>query len=208
MTEPQPVMAQADQDQLTRQVGRALLTVAGADWQQVRAEYRAAGRHIEVDVLVKGPDGVERPVRPPQEVVDGFGRLRQGMYRPGRGTWLSALYVLDPPSAFSAEFEPDVEPRWRRLPPPIGFADELRFFPRADENIPEWLRQRAGLPPLQDATQNTPPAGQPVQRPGTDPRTGPPPRPQGTPPRPHGTPPSGIPAGPFTGGPPQGAPPR
>jgi len=151
VTEPQPVMAQAEQDQLTRQVGRALLTVAGADWQQVRAEYRSAGRHIEVDVLVKGPDGVERPVRPPQEVVDGLGKLRQGMYRPGRGTWLSALYVLDPPSSFSAEFEPDVEPRWRRVPPPIGFADELRFFPRGDDHIPDWLRQRAGLPPAPDA---------------------------------------------------------
>jgi len=151
VTEPEPVMAQAEQDQLTRQVGRALLTVAGADWQQIRAEYRSAGRHIEVDVLVKGPDGVERTVRPPQEVVDGFGRLRQGMYRPGRGTWLSALYLLDPPSSFSAEFEPDVEPRWRRVPPPIGFADELRFFPRGDEHIPDWLRQRAGLPPAPDA---------------------------------------------------------
>jgi len=144
-------MAQAEQDQLTRQVGRALLTVAGADWQQIRAEYRSAGRHIEVDVLVKGPDGVERTVRPPQEVVDGLGRLRQGMYRPGRGTWLSALYLLDPPSSFSAEFEPDVEPRWRRVPPPIGFADELRFFPRGDEHIPDWLRMRAGLPPAPDA---------------------------------------------------------
>lgn len=151
MTEPQPVMAQAEQDQLTRQVGRALLSAAGDGWQQVRAEYRSAGRHIEVDVFVKGPDGVERPVRPPQEVVDGLGRLRQGMYRPGRGTWLSALYILDPPSAFSAEFEPDVEPQWRRVPPPIGFADELRFFPRGDEHIPEWLRQRAGLPPAPDA---------------------------------------------------------
>jgi hypothetical protein len=151
VTEPQPVMAQAEQDQLTRQVGRALLTVAGADWQQIRAEYRSAGRHIEVDVLVRGPDGVERTVRPPQEVVDGLGRLRQGMYRPGRGTWLSALYLLDPPSSFSAEFEPDVEPRWRRVPPPIGFADELRFFPRGDEHIPDWLRQRAGLPPAPDA---------------------------------------------------------
>jgi hypothetical protein len=143
-------MAQAEQDQLTRQVGRALLTVAGADWQQIRAEYRSAGRHIEVDVLVRGPDGIERTVRPPQEVVDGFGRLRQGMYRPGRGTWLSALYLLDPPSSFSAEFEPDVEPRWRRVPPPIGFADELRFFPRGDEHLPDWLRQRAGLPPAPD----------------------------------------------------------
>jgi len=227
VTEPQPVMAQAEQDQLTRQVGRALLSVAGADWQQVRAEYRSAGRHIEVDVLVKGPDGVERPARPPQEVVDGLGRLRQGMYRPGRGTWLSALYVLDPPSAFSAEFEPDVEPRWRRLPPPIGFADELRFFPREDAHIPDWLRQRAGLPPEQGGEPGAPrpggpggPAGPGAPMGGRPPAPvggprpqGPPTPPQGftgepTPPRglgptgpagPAPTPPPGIPAGPFTG---------
>lgn len=188
MTEPQPVMAQAEQDQLTRQVGRALLTVAGADWQQVRAEYRSVGRHIEVDVVVKGPDGVERPVRPPQEVVDGLGRLRQGMYRPGRGTWLSALYVLDPPSAFSAEFEPDVEPRWRRVPPPIGFADELRFFPRGDEHLPDWLRQRAGLPPADQggAEAGAAESGGPPVRPGA-PMSGAP------------TPPPGIPATPFGG---------
>ena len=221
MTEPQPVMAQAEQDQLTRQVGRALLSAAGADWQQVRAEYRSAGRHIEVDVHVTGPDGVERPVRPPQEVVDGLGRLRQGMYRPGRGTWLSALYTLDPPSSFSAEFEPDAEPRWRRVPPPIGFADELRFFPRAEENIPDWLRQRAGLPPAPPADGDGPPTptqGTPQQAPPTPPPgmpqqapqgmpTPPPGMPQQGPPTPmHGvptpppgppTPPPGIPATPF-----------
>ena len=159
MTEPQPVMEQAEQDRLTRQVGRALLTVAGDGWTQVRAEYRSAGRHVEVDVYVSGPDGTPVPVRPPVEVVEGLGKLRQGMYRPGRGTWLSALYLLDPPSSFSAEFEPDAEPRWRRLPPPIGFADELRFFPRADEHIPDWLRQRAGLPPAPGEQPPTPPGG-------------------------------------------------
>jgi hypothetical protein len=167
-------MDQAEQDQLTRQVGRALLTVARDGWQQVRAEYRSAGRHVEVDVFVTGPDGTPRPVRPPVEVVEGLGKLRQGMYRPGRGTWLSALYLLDPPSSFSAEFEPDVEPRWRRVPPLIGFADELRFFPRADEHIPEWLRQRAGL---KAANEPTPPGGLPGQA-GSGPGAGGPVRPE------------------------------
>lgn len=172
-------MEQAEQDQLTRQVGRALLGVAGDGWTQVRAEYRSVGRHLEVDVLVSGPDGTPRSVRPPMEVIDGLGRLRQGMYRPGRGTWLSALYVLDPPSSFSAEFEPDVEPRWRRLPPQIGFADELRFFPRADEHIPDWLRRRAGLPPAPGEQPPTPPSG--TQQPGqpTPPAGAPQPTPPG-----------------------------
>jgi hypothetical protein len=202
VTEPQPVMAQAEQDQLTRRVGRSLLTVAGEGWQRVRAEYRSAGRHIEVDVFVTGPDGVEHPVRPPQEVVEGLGRLRQGMYRPGRGTWLSGVYLLEPPSSFSAEFEPDAEPRWRRVPPPIGFADELKFFPRADENIPDWLRQRAGLPPLPTAEQGGQP--QPTPPSGTAGPFSGHPQQGGQPGSSESTPPRGVPTGPFGGQQPAG----
>jgi hypothetical protein len=165
---PEPEMDQARQDRLTRQVGRALLTIAPPDWRQIRAEYRSAGRHIEVDVFVTGADGQTVPVRPPEEVVEGLGRMRRGMYRPGQGTWLSAIYLLEPPSSFSVEFEPDVEPRWRRVPPPIGFQDELRFFPRSEEHIPVWLRQRAGLPPV------APDAATPPER-GTQPSSPPPP---------------------------------
>jgi hypothetical protein len=164
--EPQQRMDQAEQQRLTRSIGRALLKVAPPDWTEIRAEYRSAGRHIEVDVFVAGPDRLAHPVRPPMEVVDGLGRLRHGMYQPGRGTWLSALYLLEPPSSFSAEFDLDLEPRWRRPPPPIGFQDELRFFPRTPDHIPPWLRARAGLPPLDQPVQPltgtpNPPAGQP-----------------------------------------------
>jgi hypothetical protein len=157
MTEPRAAMEQAEQDRLTRSIGRLLLAQAPPDWRQIRAEYRSAGRHIEVDVFVTGPDDRAHPMRPPMEVVESLGRLRQGMYRPGRGTWLSALYVIEPPSSFTVDFEPDTEPSWRRLPPPIGFQDELRFYPRATEHIPDWLRLRAGLPPAV-STGTAPPA--------------------------------------------------
>src|SRR5690349_2748928 len=101
-------MPQADQDQLTRQIGRALLTVAPPDWTEIRAEYRSAGRHIEVDVFVSGPDRVPRPVPPPMPVVEGLTQLRQGMYRPGQGTWLSAVYLLERPASYTIDFEADL----------------------------------------------------------------------------------------------------
>jgi hypothetical protein len=200
----EPVLSPAEQEEqerLTRQVGRALLGVAPSEWTEIRAEYRSAGRHIEVDVLVTGPDGTTHPMRPPMEVVDGLGRMRQIMYRPGRGTWLSATYILEPPSSFTVDFEPDLEPRWRRLPPPIGFQDELRFFPRADDHIPDWFRQRAGLPPT-----GAPP-GPGSFPPGAPPAPGAPP--PGTPgafppgmgaPPPGSSPPPGMPA-PYPGPP-------
>ncbi|RZS34444.1 hypothetical protein EV193_109235 [Herbihabitans rhizosphaerae] len=159
MNAPNPATEPVDPAKLTRQVGRALLAVVPPEWKQLRAEYRAAGRHVEADLLVITGDGREIPLAPPREVVDMLGKLRAAMYQPGRGTWLSAVYQLAYPSRFSADFEPDVEPSWRRVPPPVGFVDELRFFPRQDEHIPDWLRERVA-PPAQ-----TPPSGIPVSRP-------------------------------------------
>ncbi len=147
MSQPATPLSEQEQQQLVRQIGRAMLPALPQGWQRVRAEYRAAGRHIEVDLAFAGPDGQWRPVRPPMDVVQLFGQLRLGMYAADRGTWLSAVYEIEAPSAFTVDFNAEDEPRWRNAPPVIGFQDELRTFPRADERIPDWLRERVGLPP-------------------------------------------------------------
>ncbi|GAA3672758.1 hypothetical protein C8D88_115119 [Lentzea atacamensis] len=148
MSQPATPLSEQDQQQLVRQIGRAMLPAVPQGWQRIRAEYRAAGRHIEVDLAFAGPDGQLRPVRPPMDVVQMFGQLRAGMYHPDRGTWLSATYEIEAPAAFTVDFNAEDEPRWRNTPPPIGFRDELQTFPRPDRLIPDWWRQRVGLPPL------------------------------------------------------------
>jgi hypothetical protein len=155
MTSP---LSDQEQQQLVRQIGRAMLPALQPGWQQVRTEYRAAGRHIEVDMAVAGPDGQLRPVRPPMDVVTLLGQLRTGMYTTERGTWLTAVYELEAPSAFTVDFNSEDEPRWRNAPPPIGFQDELRTFPRSDARIPNWWRQRVGMPPLEQPPQTDTPA--------------------------------------------------
>jgi hypothetical protein len=65
------------------------------------------------------------------------------MYREGRGTWFNARYQLDRPSSYNLDFDRD-EPRWQSPPPPQAYQDELRFFPRSEENTPEWLQRRVG----------------------------------------------------------------
>ncbi|MEU4803105.1 hypothetical protein [Actinosynnema sp. NPDC023587] len=182
MSQPPTPLSEQEQQQLLRRIGRAMLPAFPPEWQRVRAEYRAAGRHIEVDLAFAGPDGQWRQVRPPMDVVQLFGQLRAGMHAADRGTWLSAVYELEAPAAFAVDFTADEEPRWRNPPPVIGFQDELRTFPRADERIPDWLRHRAGLPPR---VETVPPgelrtalvydsrdeAGRPVvNRPPVDPR--------------------------------------
>lgn len=136
------------QHELVRQLGAVLTAPLPPGWRQVRVEYRAAGRHVETDLLVTGPDGVPRPASPPPEAVRLLGVLRSGMYRPGLGTWLGAILVFEPGQPPDVDFvRPDLEPPFRRPPPPIAFQDELRFFPRAEEHLPGWLRERAGPTP-------------------------------------------------------------
>ncbi|MFD4251301.1 ferredoxin [Amycolatopsis thermoflava] len=143
MNQPFAPLTPQQQWQILAQAGQVLAGAVPPGWRQMRAEYRAAGRHVEVDVAVVGPDGVARPVPPPPPVVQLLGRLRAGMYQPGRGTWLAAVVVFDPGRPPQVDYVIDHEPRWRQVPPPIGFADELRFFPRAEEFVPAWLRERA-----------------------------------------------------------------
>jgi hypothetical protein len=149
MSQPPGPLRPEQQQELVRQIGAVLTAQVPPGWQQLRVEYRAAGRHIEADLLVTAPDGVPRTLPPHPEAVRLLGALRSGMYQPGRGTWLGVILVFDPAQPPEVDFvRPDLEPPFRRQPPPIGFQDELRFFPRAEEQIPGWLRDRAGLPPL------------------------------------------------------------
>lgn len=185
MSQPPVPLDPGRQRDLVAQIGQALSSAVPPRWRQVRVDYRAAGRHVEVDVVVTTLDGRDHPARPHLEAVRLLGVLRGGMYRPGRGTWLSATLLFTPQQPPRLEFRPDVEPRWRQPPPPLGFQDELRFFPRADAFIPPWLRARAGLPPLPaQGTPGAPPVGHPPAPPAGPPHPGPAPSGGATPPAP------------------------
>ncbi len=147
MTRPPVPLTAAQQQELVQQIGQAAAAALPAGWQQLQVVCRAAGRHVEVDVAALAPDNRTYPVQPHPELPRLFGVLRTGMYQPGRGTWLTATLVFSPQQPPFTDYQPDVEPRWRQLPPPIGFQDELRFFPREDRFVPPWLRQRAGATP-------------------------------------------------------------
>lgn len=166
MTRPPVPLTAAQQQELVQQIGQAAAAALPAGWQQLQVVCRAAGRHVEVDVTVLAPDNRTYPVQPHPELPRLFGVLRTGMYQPGRGTWLTATLVFSPQRPPYTDYQPDVEPRWRQMPPPIGFQDELRFFPREDRFIPPWLRQRAGAVPPPGAAPGQPvPAASPVTPP-------------------------------------------
>ncbi|WP_199435158.1 TNT domain-containing protein [Qaidamihabitans albus] len=144
----QPTQLNAtEQDTLVKQIGLALLRAAPRDWRRVIAEYRAVGRYHELTGEIVTADGSTQEWVATHDIATLFGRLRAGMYREGRGTWFNARYQLDHPSSYNLEYDRE-EPRWDLMPPPQAYADELRMFPRSEDNVPDWLMRRmSGLGP-------------------------------------------------------------
>ncbi|MEU8634842.1 glycohydrolase toxin TNT-related protein [Amycolatopsis sp. NPDC048633] len=149
VAQPTTQLNATEQDTLVKQIGLALLRAAPRDWRKVSAEYRAVGRYHELTGEIVTEDGTVHDWLATHDIATLFGRLRGGMYRDGRGTWFNARYQLDHPSSYNLEYNRD-EPVWNLAPPPQAYSDELRMFPRTEENVPEWLiRRMSGLGPEQ-----------------------------------------------------------
>lgn len=137
----------SEQDTLVKQIGLAMLRTAPRDWKSISASYRTVGRYHELDGEITLAGGERLDWVATHDIANLFARLRSGMYREQRGTWFNARYQLDAPASYNLEYDRD-EPQWNMLPPTQAYSDELRMFPRTDENIPEWLMRRlAGLGP-------------------------------------------------------------
>jgi hypothetical protein len=62
---------------------------------------------------------------------------------------------------YSVTYDWRGEPAWTHRPAASYFLEELEMFPRSDDNISDWLRQRAGLPIRPPALDGDGPAGEP-----------------------------------------------
>ncbi|WP_258345784.1 glycohydrolase toxin TNT-related protein [Saccharopolyspora gregorii] len=153
-----------EQEQIARRIGVLLLQAAPEDWQQITVEYRATGEYQDLLGEVAAQDGGTEPWEPPEELWGIFEHLREGMYRPDVGTWLSALYVVERPSSYRIDINFDAEPQWQRPLPRAAYVDELRRYPRTDDNVPDWMREKldgATAPAEQAGQQPEAPAQQP-----------------------------------------------
>ncbi|MGH3622174.1 MAG: TNT domain-containing protein [Sciscionella sp.] len=139
----------ADQDALVKQIGISLMQTAPQEWQQIRTEYRAAGRYYELTAEIIDESGQSQAWAASHEVAMLFAKLRAGTHAERGGTWFNARYQIQRPSKYNLEFDRS-EPRWRTPPPIAAYRDELLFFPRSEDDVPEWLMRRlSGLRPEQ-----------------------------------------------------------
>ena len=134
-----------DVDEVCGALTNRIVMAVPADWQQVLLTYRAVGDHVELAVMVRRvTDGGLYLWEPPAEVAELLAKLRNGMYREGRGTWLRVSATIDTSSHSEFAYVWDDEPSWDSPPSKAAFARELELFPRRGKNLPEWFAERVG----------------------------------------------------------------
>ncbi|QFZ23371.1 TNT domain-containing protein [Saccharothrix syringae] len=143
MTAPQ--LDVEDQNAVLGSVTTLLVQRLPGDWEQLWVDFRMVGRHLEAQVSGLTMFGSSFEWELPEAALPFFVQLRDGMARPGRGTWLSVKFHLVHPDTYSAEFNRDQEPDWTRPPAREHYLEELETYPRDDDALPAWLRERAGL---------------------------------------------------------------
>ncbi|GIL25037.1 hypothetical protein [Actinocatenispora comari] len=137
-----PRLDPVQQNELLGTITTAVVEALPPGWCRVMIDYRMVGRTVDVAVGVEDTGGTYRRWEPPVDVWKMFQRLRGGMYRDGEGTWFSARFGIEPPTRFTIQYNWRNEPDFDPYPAAEQFAIEQERFPRAEEYMPEWFRQR------------------------------------------------------------------
>ncbi|MER5393062.1 hypothetical protein [Saccharopolyspora sp. NPDC002686] len=139
MTEPGG-LGPEEQKELLDEMAGVVTAAAPENWQLIAVEFLSVGRHVEMRVGVRDSNGNPVSWEPPAEVDNIFWRLRVGMYQEGIGTWYTSMFRISPPDTYEVLYNRDNEPPWN--PPAEAFAKEQELFPRDEQHMPDWFRQR------------------------------------------------------------------
>ncbi|MFI6578826.1 hypothetical protein ACIBFB_23815 [Nocardiopsis sp. NPDC050513] len=130
----------AQQQEVLTQIGMRILDKVPGGWSRITYSRESVIEHSASLLEVEYGDGSTS-----SESVAGLGvladDLRAGMYREGKGTWFSMKYVITPPGKFNVDFNYDEDPGLT-FPTAHGFTVDLKYFPRDDEFVPDWLREK------------------------------------------------------------------
>ncbi|GAA1863355.1 hypothetical protein [Myceligenerans crystallogenes] len=148
MTEVPPMIRQGE---LVDEIGRMVARSAslGGDWESATLHVRRLAPYGETQMVVLRPSGrgttEDRSALPNRSVGRLVKELRDVMYWPGAGTWLSMELTVSRTSGkdqADARFNYDDRPAWTDAPAPALYSKELHRYPRDPDHIPAWLRDQ------------------------------------------------------------------
>ncbi|WDZ91584.1 hypothetical protein [Nocardiopsis sp. HUAS JQ3] len=126
------------------EIGREILGAVPHMWTGIVYSVYAIVSYREEELLVRHGDGGPKRTSIPAGVAPRISGLRAGMYQEGKGAWFSMRYTITRPGNFTTKFDYDNEPEFLFRPSEENYVQELRHFPRAEENVPEWLAAKVG----------------------------------------------------------------
>lgn len=129
-------------DELVRGVATLLARAAPGGWKRIDMKALMTVGVSDVALTVVLQDGTSPQMELPRDIIGMLGELRSRMYRPGEGTWLSMRLMMDPPGAYYTSFNNTHDPLWEPDITAADWAADLAAFPRDDEHVPGWLRDR------------------------------------------------------------------
>ncbi|MFC5336903.1 agglutinin cell wall attachment protein [Leucobacter denitrificans] len=140
-----PVPPMIRQGELIEQITALVPQEVKGDWSRLDSAHRLLSMYGQSRIDVAFSDGTSGYALEPREASKLVRELREVMYRPGTGTWFSALWTLtkDASGVVSADvsFNYDEEPDWSRPIDPGLYGIDLEDFPRDEDHIPVWLRE-------------------------------------------------------------------
>lgn len=143
-------MDAAEQVEMREVIGRSLLAVAPGGWQQIRLTFLCTVMVSSARLECTGEDGIVTQLDTPDVAIDMFDELRSSMYQPDKGCWFTAKYIIDNTGEYRVDFDYDNEPEFVPGITAGSYAADLEYFPRAEERIPAWLREK-----LQEAAEES-----------------------------------------------------
>ncbi|MDA0564901.1 hypothetical protein LG943_11285 [Streptomonospora sp. S1-112] len=135
-------LTSAQQNSLLREIGRALVKAAPRNWEELRLECDALFDFSTTEATAVLDDGSTEQMSTPVEVAVKLGKLRAGMYTPGKGTWYRAVCRVTRPGRFKAHYSYDEEPSFPIPAYDHDFLRDSRAYPRDSASTPDWLRRR------------------------------------------------------------------
>ncbi|TDQ53748.1 hypothetical protein [Actinorugispora endophytica] len=132
----------SEQDSILKEIGSSLARTSPSGWERISFHYRTLVDFASSQLEVALPGGISKRIVPPIEVSVKMDELRKGMYIPGKGTWFSARYVVTRPGNYGIDYDYENEPEFTTAPVAGSYELDLRYFPRDDEHIPDWLRRK------------------------------------------------------------------
>jgi hypothetical protein len=130
-----------EQQGILVRIGKCILDEAPEGWKRLTYRFQTVIEHGTSELIVEFEDGTTRRKSPPSGIGLIKDKLRAGMYQEGKGTWFSFEYVITPPGRFNVTYNYDEDPGIT-FPTAFGFTNDLVYFPRDEDYIPDWLREK------------------------------------------------------------------